>query len=164
MCIEILHLRKDLFGYITLPENCFYIGGGVLNLAKSSLHMDLSSNNYKQWLWKEIKAKATVYQELSKIKSSIILGNNIILACSCNNPESCNGLTIKKAIGYLLEQEKLLTKELQPTLWKDYLTAFPIAENKLYEFSYWLINNGYSQENLNFYELWLTFICQRELV
>ena len=163
MCIEILHLRKDLAGYITLPENCFYIGSGVLNLPKSSLYTDLSSNDYKQWLWNEIKAKATVYRELSKIKSSIILGNNIILACSCNNPESCNGQIIKKAIGYFLEQEKLLTKEVRPTLWEDYLIAFPIAENKLHEFCYWLISNSYSQEYLNFYELWLSFICQREL-
>lgn len=163
MCIELLHLRKDLTSDITLPENCFYIGDGVLNLAKSLFYRDLSCNDYKQWLWNEIKAKATVYQELSKIKSSIIIGNNIILACSCSNPEACNGQTIKKALAYLLEQEKLLAQEVQTSLWSDYLTTFPIAENKLHEFCCWLISNSYYEEKLNFYELWLTFICQREL-
>ncbi len=163
MCIELLHLRKYLAGYITLPENCFYIGGGVLNLAKSSFYMDLSCNDYKQWLWTQIKAKTIVYQELCKMKSSIIMGNNIILACSCSDPQACNGQIIKKAVAYLLDQEKLLAQKVQASFWSDYLTAFPIAENKLHEFSYWLIANSYSQEKLNFYELWITFICQREL-
>lgn len=163
MCIKVLHLRKDLTGNITLPENCFYIGGAFLNLPQSQLYKDLNTNQYKQWLWNEIKAKTNTYQQLSVITNSIILGNDVILACSCGSHCVCNGLTIKKAIRYLVEQEKLSAQAVEPSSWEEYKKVFFMTQDKLHDFAVWLTSNSYYEDKLNFYELWISFIYHRHI-
>ena len=163
MCIKLLHLRKDLSQDITLPANCFYVGNDFMNLSKSLFYMKLPNDQYKRWLWSEIKVKTLVYQELTKIKTSIIMGNDVILACSCDTPNSCNGQIVKKAISYLLEQERLSAKGIEPTSWEEYRKIFSVAQDKLHDFAFWLNSNTYYEEKLNFYELWISFICHRHI-
>lgn len=163
MCIKVLHLRKDLKCNIVLPENCFYIGKDFFNLSQSAFYKDLNSSQYKQWLWNEIKSKANVYQQLLVITNSIILGNDVILACCCASSSDCNGEIVKKAICYLLEQERLSAKDIEPTSWEEYRKIFSVAQDKLHDFAFWLNSNTYYEEKLNFYELWVSFICSRHI-
>lgn len=158
MCVKVLHLKKSLTSDITLPNNCFYIGNEFLNLAKSPFYMELEANQYRQWLWCQIKNKTLLYLELKVIVNSIILGNEIILACSCNKANQCNGLVIKKAIAYLIEQEKLEAQDVQSSSWSDYKESFPINDDKSHDFSLWLNQNNCYQETANFYHLWLNYI------
>ena len=158
MCVKVLHLKKTLSSDIRLPNNCFYIGSEFLNLAKSSFYAELSQEQYRQWLWCQIKNKTLLYQELKAIVSSIILGNEIILACSCTKANQCNGFVIKKAIAYLIEQEKLEAQNVQSSSWSDYKESFPISDDKSHDFSLWLNQNNCYQENANFYHLWLNYI------
>jgi hypothetical protein len=163
MSIQLKHLKKNLAQDIMLPPNCFYIGGEFINLAKSQLYVELDNDQYKRWLWQQIKLKTVVYKQLVKIKSSIIMGNDVILACSCHCWTSCNGQIIKKAICYLIEQEKLSAQDVEPSSWEHYLSVFSTTDDKLHDFCYWLSSNNYHQEKLNFYHLWISFICQRQM-
>ena len=163
MCIKVLHLRKDLRENVVLPENCFYIGKDFLNLSQSQLYKDLNPTQYREWLWNEIKSKTDVYQQLLVLTNSIILGNDLILACSYTSHDSCNGQVIKKAICYLLEQERLSAKDIEPTSWEEYRKIFSVAQDKLHDFAFWLNSNTYYEEKLNFYELWISFICSRHI-
>jgi hypothetical protein len=99
-----------------------------------------------------------LYQELKIIVNSIILGNETILACNCSKANQCNGLVIKKAIAYLIEQEKLEAQDVENTSWSDYKGSFPLDDYKLHDFSLWLFNNNYLEDKANFYGLWLNFI------
>ena len=90
MCVKVLHLKKSLNSDISLPNNCFYIGNEFLNLASSPFYAELPQEQYRKWLWCQIKNKTLLYQDLKVIVNSIILGNEIILACSCSKANQCN--------------------------------------------------------------------------
>lgn len=167
MSLKLLHLSKqvELGKDISLPNNCFYIGKDLLNLEKSLLYKDLCSISYKQWLWSEIKAKTNVYRQLVKIKNFIIMGYDLSLVCYCdvNDKTDCNGETLKKALLYLLEQQKLSAKQVQASSLQEYIKASSIADEQLHDFCYWLEANKENKEKLNFYELWISFILQRQV-
>lgn len=62
-------------------------------------------SKYRVWLWQEIKKKGVVYQELISIANRIKAGNNLILTCYCK-PLDCHGDIIKRAVEWLINQEK----------------------------------------------------------
>lgn len=132
MCIASPNVRKDLSDTIKLPKNCFYIGSEIANLLKSPFYMQLKYEEYRQWLWQEIKSKNIVYQELIKIRDFILLKNNVILVCCCNNSDTCNGLVIKKALGYLLEQA---SPSVNTTSWQQHIKIFSV-NNKFNSINY----------------------------
>lgn len=157
--MRIIHLPMNLEREVSMPSNAFYIGAGIVNLTRSKLYIDLEENQYKAWLWKEIKAKTFAYQELLAMKETIVKGDELILVCSCDKKELCNSNTVKKALFYFLEQQEIKTASFLPTSWQDYIKTVIIDESKLHDFCFWLSNNQYYQEQLNFHQLWLRFLC-----
>lgn len=157
--MKIIHLPMNLDKSVSMPSNAFYIGSGIVNLPKSNLYIDLEENQYKVWLWKEIKAKGQAYQKLLMMKDSIIKGDELILVCSCDKKELCHSYIVKKALFYLLGQEEIKSVSFLPTSWQDYIKSVVIDENRLHDFCFWLADNRYYQEQLNFHQLWLKFLC-----
>jgi hypothetical protein len=100
---------KVLYGIlgIVFALALFYIGLGIANLPKSNLYIDLEENQYKKWLWQDIKTKGLAYQELLVMKDMIVKGQELILVCSCDKQGLCHNYTVKKALFYLLKQEGL---------------------------------------------------------
>lgn len=155
-----IHLPMNLERSVSMPSNAFYIGSGIVNLAKSILCNELEENHYKRWLWQEIKAKGKVYQELLLMKNTIIKGQELILVCSCSKKELCHSDIVKKALFYLLEQEGIESANLMVTSWENHLKRLITDdESKLHDFCCWLCGNGYNQKQLNFHHLWVQFLC-----
>lgn len=159
-----IHLPTHLDKSISMPPNAFYIGLGIVNLPKSNLYIDLEQNQYKRWLWREIKIKGEAYQELLMMKNSLIKGQELILVCSCDKKESCHSHVVKKALFYLLQQETTESANLLAISWDSYFkdlmpNLVPDNESKLHDFCFWLFSNSYNQKQLNFHHLWLQFLC-----
>ena len=160
--MRLIHLPTDLDRNISMPNNAFYIGSGVVNLSQSPLYNALASEEcqYKCWIWKQIKAKSNVYQELMAIKQALISSNNVILVCSCNSPSSCHySTTIRKALAYLIQQDR--GSDSSKLTWIEFVDKFSassVNEDSLYSFSCWLYSNNYLEEQLSFNELWLEFV------
>lgn len=155
-----IHLPTHLDKNISMPPNAFYIGLGIVNLPKSNLYIDLEENQYKRWLWQEIKTKRESYQELLRMKNCIIKGHELILVCSCDKKESCHSHMITKALFYLLQQETIESANSIITSWDSYFKDLMLDnESKLHDFCFWLFSNSYNQEQLNFHHLWLQFLC-----
>lgn len=153
-----IHLPNSLDRGIAMPPNAFYIGSGIVNLPKSNLYTDLEENQYKKWLWQDIKIKGSAYQELLAMKYTLIKGQEVILVCSCDKQSFCHNSSVKKALLYLLEQEITSPSNSLITSWKNHLKKLIADENKSHDFSVWLYNNGYNQDVLDFHHLWLQFL------
>ena len=156
--MRVIHLPINLDKCVSMPSNAFYIGSGIVNLPKSNLYIDLEENQYKKWLWQDIKTKGLAYQELLVMKTSIVKGDELILVCSCDKQRLCHNKSVKKALFYLLEQEQIQSASLLVSSWDNYLKQIIVDKSKLHDFCFWLYANGYNQQQLNFYHLWLQFL------
>jgi hypothetical protein len=156
--MRIVHLPCNLSRDVCMPRNAFYIGEGISNLPKSNLYQDqaLSMDQYKRWLWEEIKLKSIVYQELLIMRDIVIKGDELILVCSCNK-ENCPATTIKKALRYLIAEEKASCEKTEAS-WPEYFAKAEINEDSQHNFSCWLSANNYLAEKLNFNELWINYV------
>ena len=160
--MRIIHLPIDLDRNIAMPTNAFYIGSGIVNLPQSPLYnaLALDECQYKGWLWKQIKGKSSVYQELTTIKQALINTNDVVLVCSCGQPSSCHhSATIRKALAYLIQQDR--GSDSSKLTWIEFVDKFSassVNEDSLYSFSCWLYSNNYLEEQLSFNELWLEFV------
>lgn len=154
--MRIVHLPSNLAKSVCMPKNAFYIGKGISNLTKSKLYQDLAMDQYKRWLWEEMKLKSLVYQELLTMKDIVVKADELILVCSCDK-QDCPATTIKKALRYLIAEEKASCEKTEAT-WPEYFTKVKVDEDKQHNFSCWLSANNYLAEKLNFNELWINYV------
>lgn len=60
---------------------------------------------YRQWLWQQIKLKGGVYKELIKIALLVVNNKKIRLVCFCY-PKPCHGDIIIKAVEWLINSKE----------------------------------------------------------
>lgn len=106
-------------GNYKLGDKGIYIGRAMptYNLKQSPLANQwklgsLASNEqilieYRKWLWKEIKLRGAVWQELQRITKLLTAGQNVKLICWCKDAlgrGDCHGDIVKKAIEWMIKE------------------------------------------------------------
>ncbi len=159
MAISIIHLPTNIdlsSKEILLHHNMFYVGKAISNLSQSLLYKELPEKAYKSWLWTELKNKSDVYQAIVDIKEVLISKVNITLVCSCQQSVNCPATIIRKAISYLVKQDKL--SQSQKLAFDDFIQQLSIDEDNYHDFCLWLGNNSLCDNNLPYPYTWLCYI------
>jgi hypothetical protein len=159
MAISVIHLPTNIDlsnKQILLRPHMVYVGKAISNLQQSLLYKELPEKAYKSWLWAEIKTKSDIHQALVEIKQALISKLDITLVCSCLQNGNCPANTIKKAIGYLIEQDKLSTS--QELSFEEFSKQLSINEDTLHDFYVWLENNQISTNKVAYPNTWLCYV------
>lgn len=159
MCISIIHLPTNIDlsnKEILLSPYMLYVGKAISNLKQSLLCQELPEKAYKNWLWSEIKAKSNVYLALVGIKQALVSKARVILVCSCQSSVNCPAVTIRKAVGYLVEQDKLSID--QEFSFEEFVKRTPITDDTLHDFYVWLEDNQIGSDKVTYPLTWLRYI------
>jgi hypothetical protein len=66
---------------------------------------DTVVEKYRLWLWKELKKKGEVYNELLRIVKMVKKGEKVVLLCWCK-PERCHGDIVKSCLLWMLKNDE----------------------------------------------------------
>lgn len=104
-------------GNYKLGARGIYIGRAMprYNLVNSPLanpyklerntNREIVLEQYKQWLWQQIKDQTQVYSALKDLAKQVQQGNDLTLVCWCA-PLACHGEIVKSAIKWIIEKGK----------------------------------------------------------
>lgn len=81
------------------------IDGSVLGnrfVMKTEADREKVIEEYRKWLWEQVKARGEVWSELMKIGDLVRAGGEIELVCWCA-PKACHGDVIRRCVLWMMQ-------------------------------------------------------------